>query len=86
LTDVWELPFLSTVSKERSGYPSQKPEALLERIIRASSSTGDLVADFFCGSGTALAVAKRLGRRYLGCDSNPDAVVITAKRLGIEGR
>ena len=81
LTDVWELPFLSTVSKERLGYPSQKPEALLERIIKASSNEGDLVADFFCGSGTTLAVAKRLGRHYLGCDLNPAAVKIATTRL-----
>lgn len=81
LTDVWEMPFLSTVSRERVGYPSQKPEALLERIIRASSNPGDRVADFFCGSGTTLAVAKRLGRRVMGCDISPDAVRITASRL-----
>ena len=81
LSDVWEIPFLSTVSKKRTGYPSQKPEALLERIIRASSNEGDLVADFYCGSGTTLAVAKRLGRQWLGCDINPEAVAITEKRL-----
>jgi DNA modification methylase len=81
LSDVWEIPFLSTVSKERTGYPTQKPEALLERIIRASSREGDLVADYFCGSGTTLAVACRLGRRWLGCDSNPAAVTITKRRL-----
>jgi site-specific DNA-methyltransferase (adenine-specific) len=82
MTDVWEIPFLSTVAKERNGYPSQKPEALLERIIRASSEEGDRVADFFCGSGTTLAVAKRLGRRYLGCDINPAAIEIAAQRTG----
>lgn len=81
LPDVWEIPFLSTVSKERTGYPYQKPEALLERIVLASSNEGDLVADFFCGSGTTLAVAKRLGRRWLGCDINTDAVAITRQRL-----
>jgi DNA modification methylase len=81
LTDVWELPFLSTVSRERNGYPSQKPEALLERVIGASSDEGDLVADFFCGSGTTLSVAKRLGRRYLGCDNNADAVSIARGRV-----
>ncbi len=80
--DVWEIPFLSTVSNERVGYPTQKPEALLERIIRASSNEGDLVADFFCGSGTTLAVAKRLDRRWVGCDINPDAVAIAERRLG----
>ncbi len=81
LTDVWDLPFLSTVSKERNGYPTQKPEALLERIIQASSNAGDLVADFFCGSGTTLAVARRLGRRYLGCDINPAGIEIARKRV-----
>jgi len=81
LSDVWEIPFLSTVSKERTGYPYQKPEALLERIVLASSDEGDLVADFFCGSGTTLAVAKRLGRRWLGCDINRDAIAITRQRL-----
>lgn len=81
LTDVWDIPFLSTVSSERVGYPSQKPEALLERIIRASSNPGDRVADFFCGSGTTLAVAMRLDRRIVGCDVSPEAMAVTAKRL-----
>lgn len=80
-TDVWEIPFLSTVSCERTGYPAQKPETLLERIIRTSTDPGQLVADFFCGSGTTLAVAKRLGRRYLGCDVSGEAVAITRRRL-----
>ena len=84
LTDVWDIPFLSTVSTERTGYPSQKPEALLERIIRASSQPGDMVADFFCGSGTTLAVAARLQRRWLGCDSSEEAVTVAALRLGVE--
>src|SRR5439155_18269467 len=74
LTDVWDIPFLSTVSKERCGWPTQKPFALLERIMRASSKTDDLVADFFLGSGTALLAAQRLKRRFLGCDSNPSGV------------
>ena len=81
LSDVWDVPFLSTVSKERTGYPSQKPEALLERIIRASSDEDDLVADFYCGSGTTLVTAKRLGRRWLGCDVKAEAVAITNERL-----
>jgi DNA modification methylase len=81
IPDVWDIPFLSTVATERTDYPSQKPEALLERVVKASSNEGDLVADFFCGSGTTLAVAKRLNRRYLGCDINPDAVEITKRRL-----
>lgn len=81
MTDVWEVPFLSTVSLERTGWPTQKPEALLERIVRASSNAGDTVADFFCGSGTTLAVAKRLGRRWLGCDVSEEAVTIARRRL-----
>jgi len=81
MSDVWDLPILSTVSKERTGYPTQKPEALLERIIRAGSHEGDLVGDFFCGSGTTLAVAARLNRRWIGCDENPDAVVVATRRL-----
>ncbi|MCA9250528.1 MAG: site-specific DNA-methyltransferase [Phycisphaerales bacterium] len=82
LTDVWEIPFLSTVSLERTGYPTQKPEALLGRIIQASSLPGDLVADFFCGSGTTLAVAKRMGRKWLGCDESEEAVKIAVGRVG----
>ena len=82
VTDVWDIPFLSTVSLERVGYPSQKPETLLRRIIAACSNEGDLVADFFCGSGTTLVVAQEMGRRYLGCDVNPEAITITCERLG----
>ncbi len=81
MADVWELPILSTVSSERVNYPSQKPEALLERIVRASSQPGDVVGDFFCGSGTTLVCAKRLGRRFLGCDQNEAAVHLTRRRL-----
>lgn len=81
MTDVWELPFLSTVSLERTGYPTQKPEALLERVVQAGSNPGDVVGDFFCGSGTALAVARRLGRRWIGCDASPEAVRISTERL-----
>ena len=80
LTDVWDIPFLSTVSKERTGWPTQKPLALLERIIRASSDPGDVVADFFCGSGTTLAAAARLGRRWIGCDSARRAVGMARAR------
>ncbi len=81
LTDVWDIPFLSTVSLERMGWPTQKPLALLERIIQASSKPGDLVADFFCGSGTTLVAAKRLGRRWLGCDISKKAIAIAGQRL-----
>jgi site-specific DNA-methyltransferase (adenine-specific) len=81
LTDVWDLPFLSTVSRERERWPTQKPLALARRIISASSRPGDLVADFFCGSGTTLVAAKEMGRRYLGCDSSRPATVIARRRL-----
>ncbi|MCL0095470.1 site-specific DNA-methyltransferase [Dehalococcoidia bacterium] len=87
--DVWDdiMSFQQIpTSKERlPGYPTQKPEALSERIIKASSNEGDLVADFFCGSGTTMAVAERLGRRWIGCDLSRYAIHITRKRLlGIE--
>jgi len=81
MTDVWHLPFLSTVAAERTGYPTQKPLKLLERIIRASSSPGDVVADFFCGSGTTAVAALRLGRRFLCCDASIAAIRVTRDRL-----
>lgn len=81
LTDVWEIPFLSTVSDERIGYPTQKPEALLEKVIEASSETGGVVADFFNGGGTTASVAQRLNRRWIACDQSRVAVAITADRL-----
>ena len=85
MSDVWNVPFLSTVSTERTGYPSQKPMALLRRVIAASSGPGDLVADFFCGSGTTLAVADEMQRRWIGCDIEPEAVRIAATRLRVDG-
>ncbi|HVC95646.1 MAG TPA: site-specific DNA-methyltransferase, partial [Pirellulales bacterium] len=67
--NVWEdISPVNSQAKEDTGYDTQKPEALLERVIKASSNEGDLVADFFCGSGTTLAVAEKLGRRWIGCD------------------
>ena len=81
--DVWddELKPVINVSTERLGYDTQKPEALLARIIRASSNPGDLVADFFCGSGTTLAVAEKLRRRWIGSDLSKFAIHTTRKRL-----
>ncbi len=70
-----------TASAERLGYPTQKPEALLERVIRASSNPGDCVADFFCGGGTTPAVAQRLGRRWVACDQSRVAVALTKDRM-----
>ena len=72
---------LAPSSKERTGYPTQKPVKLLERIVSASSDPGDLVVDPFCGSGTALVAAKKLGRRYIGVDVNPAAVRTARVRL-----
>ncbi len=80
-TDVWWMTIVPTNSRERTGYPTQKPVGLVERIVRASSRPGDLVADFFCGSGTTGIAAARLGRRYLLVDNNPAAIEIARRRL-----
>lgn len=81
LSDVWEIPFLNPKARERTGYPTQKPIALLERIIEISTDEGDTVLDPFCGSGTALVSAKLLNRKFIGIDINPDAIEITRTRL-----
>jgi DNA modification methylase len=79
------IDFENRASPNRTGYATQKPEALLEKFLKVSSNTGDLVADFFCGSGTTLAVAEKLGRRWIGCDLSRWAIHVTRKRLlGIE--
>ncbi|MBI3161585.1 MAG: site-specific DNA-methyltransferase [Chloroflexi bacterium] len=79
--DWWYFPVVARLHKERTGYPTQKPEALLERIILASSNKGDTVADFFCGSGTTALVAARHGRKFLTCDESPRAVNTARSRL-----
>lgn len=79
--DWWYFPVVARLHKERTGYPTQKPEALLERIILASSNAGDIVADFFCGSGTTASVASRLGRNYITSDVAWRAVHTTRSRL-----
>lgn len=81
MRDVWELTWLQSNAKERVGYPTQKPEALLERLVRASSNPGDIVADFFAGSGTACAVAEKLSRRWIGVDCGKLSVYTTQKRM-----
>jgi hypothetical protein len=81
LSDVWRIPFINPVANERLDYPTQKPEALLERIIKASSNEGDLVADFFAGSGTTAAVAEKLGRKWIVSDLGKFAIHTTRKRL-----
>lgn len=80
-TDVWEIALENKMSKKITGYPTQKPEALLERIIQSSSNPWDLVLDCFMGSGTTTAVAQKLGRRWIGCDINTGAINTTIKRL-----
>ncbi|MCA9388949.1 site-specific DNA-methyltransferase [Candidatus Berkelbacteria bacterium] len=79
--DVWDIPYLGTTAKERSDYPTQKPEELIKRIINSSSEPGDLVLDCFIGSGSTAASAQKLGRKWLGCDINIGAIQTTTKRL-----
>ncbi len=79
--DVWLMPIVAPSAKERLGYPTQKPEALLARIIKASSKPGDVVLDPFCGCGTAIAVAERLGRNWIGIDITPLAINAVRSRL-----
>ena len=79
--DVWNIQYLNPAAKERLGYPTQKPEELLEKIILASSKKGDLVADFFCGCGTTIAVAEKLSRKWIGADISHIAVKLISDRL-----
>lgn len=81
LLDVWNIPFLNPKAKERTGYPTQKPILLLERIIEISTEKGDCVLDPFCGSGTTLVSAKLTGRQYIGIDISKDAIELSNKRL-----
>jgi len=82
LGDIWvDISEVNSMAEERTGYDTQKPELLLERIIKASSDEGDLVADFFCGSGTTGAVAEKLGRRWIMCDLGRFAIHTTRKRM-----
>lgn len=79
--DWWDIPFINSQAAERLDYPTQKPEALIERVVKASSNPGDIVFDCFMGSGTTQAVAMKLGRRFIGADINLGAIEITTKRL-----
>ena len=81
MPDVWDISMINPVAKERIGYATQKPEALLERIIKVSSNEGDLVCDFFGGSGTTAAVAEKLGRRWITCDIGKPASLVMRKRF-----
>lgn len=80
-TEVFKIPFVQGTSKERLGYPTQKPESLLEIFIKASTRPGDLVMDFFAGSGTTIATAEKLGRRWIGCDIGKLSFYIIQRRL-----
>jgi len=81
MKDYWEINMVGRTSRERLDYPTQKPQALLERIVSASSNQGDIVLDAFCGSGTALAAAQRLGRRWIGIDISPAACKLAGERI-----
>lgn len=84
-TDVWWHTIVSPTGKEKTGYPTQKPVGILRRIIQASSKEGDLVVDFFGGSGTTGAVAAELGRRFVLVDQNPEALEVMRKRFELAG-
>ena len=81
VTDTWWHTIVSPQSNERTGYPTQKPLPILSRIVRASSRPGDLVLDFFAGSGTTGEAAGRLGRRFILVDNNPEAIAVMRRRL-----
>ena len=80
-TDVWWHTIVSPTGREKTGYPTQKPEGILRRIVQASSREGDWVLDFFAGSGTTGAVASDLGRRFILVDNNPEALAVMRRRL-----
>jgi len=81
LDDVWKIPCLQPASKEWTGFPTQKHHELLERIITLSSKEGDLIADFFCGSGTSLLMAEKLKRRWIGCDISEYSIYLSRNRI-----
>lgn len=81
LGDVWDIPILAPISKERTGYPTQKPEALLERLILSCTNEGDTVLDPYAGSGTSIAVANRLKRNWIAIDQNIEAIEVIKKRI-----
>ncbi len=84
-TDVWWHTIVSPTGKEKTGYPTQKPKGILRRVIQASSKPGDLVLDFFAGSGTTGAVAAELGRNFILIDQNPESIDVITKRLSGDG-
>ncbi len=82
MDNVWDIPAINNMAKERTGYPTQKPEELLKRIILASSREGDIVFDPFAGSGTTLYVSKNLNRRFIGIDNSKESLNTIKKRVG----
>lgn len=83
-TDVWWHTIVPTSGKEKTGYPTQKPEGILRRVLAASSAPNSWVLDFFAGSGTTGAVARQLGRHFVLVDDNPEAVAVMRRRLGLD--
>ena len=81
MRDVWEISYLNANAKERTGYPTQKPLALLDRIIKASSNENDMVLDPFCGCATTCIAAEKLGRQWIGIDIEPEARNLVIQRL-----
>jgi adenine specific DNA methylase Mod len=84
MKDVWQIDMVGRTSGERTGYATQKPEALIRRILESCTSEGDLCADFFCGAGTLAATAHKMNRRWIACDMGSLAVTATEKRLAKE--
>ena len=84
-TDVWWHTIVATSGREKTGYPTQKPEGVVRRVVQASSAPGAWVLDFFAGSGTLGAVARELGRRFVLVDDNPEALAVMRRRLGTDG-
>lgn len=81
MIDVWDIPYINSQAHERLGYPTQKPEALLRRIIEASSNEGDTVLDAYCGCGTTVAVAQELRRKWIGIDITYQSIALVLRRL-----
>ncbi len=81
MDDVWKIPCMQPASKEWTGFPTQKHHDLLERIIKLGSNEGDLIADFFCGSGTTLLMAEKLNRKWIGCDISEYSIYLTQNRI-----
>jgi site-specific DNA-methyltransferase (adenine-specific) len=84
-TDVWWHTIVSTTGREKTGYPTQKPLGILRRVIQASSREGDVVLDFFAGSGTTGAAAAELGRKFILIDQNPESIAVITERMQSAG-